>query len=45
VQRKLIAEEAVEDFKSAYKDPDEFCCLFVMDGAFTRFVYIPYPND
>lgn len=45
VQRRLIAEEALDDFKKAYKDPDEFCCLFVMDGAFTRFVYIPYPND
>ncbi|NVJ85403.1 MAG: hypothetical protein HWE15_03810 [Algoriphagus sp.] len=45
VQRKLIAEDALEEFKKAYKDPDEFCCLFVMDGAFTSFVYIPYPND
>ena len=45
IQRKLIPEEAREEFKNTYKDPDEFCCLFVMDGAFTRFVYIPYPND
>lgn len=45
IQRKLIAEEAMEGFKKAYKDPDEFCCLFVMDGAFTNFVYIPYPEE
>jgi hypothetical protein len=45
LQRKLIAEELVEDFKAAYKDPDEFCCLFVMDGEFTSFVYVPYPED
>lgn len=45
LQRKLIAEDALEDFKKAYKDPDEFCCLFVMDGAFTSFVYIPYPEE
>jgi hypothetical protein len=45
LQRKLIAEELLEDFKAAYKDPDEFCCLFVMDGDFTSFVYIPYPED
>lgn len=45
IQRKLIAEDALEDFKKAYKDPDEFCCLFVMDGAFTSFVYIPYPEE
>ncbi len=45
VQRRLIAEEALEEFTKAYKDPDEFCCLFVMDGAFTSFVFIPYPID
>lgn len=45
IQRLLIEEEKVEGFKSAYKDPDEFCCLFVMDGALTSFVYIPYPED
>jgi hypothetical protein len=45
VQRDLVAKEKEEDFKSAYKDPDEFCCLFVIDKAFTRFVFIPYPID
>lgn len=45
VQRKLISEESLEEFKKSYKDPDEFCCLFVMDGAFTSFVYIPYPEE
>lgn len=45
VQRKLIDESKAEDFKKAYKDPDEFCCLFVVDGSFTRYVFIPYPVD
>jgi len=45
VQRKLIAEDLMEEFQKAYKDPDEFCCLFVMDNDFTKFVYIPYPED
>ncbi len=45
VQRDLVAKEKEEDFKSTYKDPDEFCCLFVIDKAFTRFVFIPYPVD
>ena len=45
VQRELIAKEKVDDFVSAYKDPDEFCCLFVVDKEFTRFVFIPYPED
>jgi hypothetical protein len=45
VQRELIEKEKVESFKTSFKDPDEFCCLFVVDGDFTRFVYIPYPED
>jgi hypothetical protein len=45
IQRQLIAEDLIEDFKNAFKDPDEFCCLFVVDGEFTKFVYIPFPED
>ncbi len=45
IQRKLIDEKSIEDFKKSYKDPDEFCCLFVVDEEFTNFLYIPYPND
>jgi hypothetical protein len=45
VQRKLIESDKVETFKTSFKDPDEFCCLFVIDGEFRRFVYIPYPVD
>lgn len=45
VQRKLIVEDKVEDFKATYKDPDEFCCLFVVEPEFTKFLYIPYPED
>lgn len=43
VQRGLV--EAEQEFISAYKDPDEFCCLFVVDQTFTNFVFIPYPED
>ena len=45
LQRELIAKDKEEEFRQAYKDPDEFCCLFVVDSAFTNFVYIPYPED
>lgn len=45
VQRELVGKEKIEDFKSTYKDPDEFCCLFVVDNEFTNFVFIPYPED
>lgn len=44
-ERLLIAIEKVEDFVQAYKDADEFCCLFVIEKTFTNFVFIPYPED
>lgn len=43
VQRGLIADEKV--FKERYKDPDEYCCLFVIDEQFTNFVFVPFPID
>jgi hypothetical protein len=45
VQRELVAADKQEDFKNRYKDPDEFCCLFVVDNEFASFVYIPFPED
>jgi hypothetical protein len=45
MQRGLVAEDKIEDFEAAYKNPDEFCCLFVVDVDFTNFVFIPYPED
>lgn len=42
-QRGLIADEKI--FKENYKDPDEFCCLFVIDEEFTNFVFVPFPID
>jgi hypothetical protein len=45
VQREIIAADRIGDFKNAYKDPEEFCCLFVVDVDFTNFLFIPYPED
>jgi hypothetical protein len=45
VQRELVAKDKEITFTEAYKDPDEFCCLFVVDKEFTSFVFIPYPED
>ncbi len=45
IQRELVLPLMQEEFKSHYKDPDEFCCLFVIDKDFTNYVYIPYPED
>lgn len=43
IQRGLIADQ--EGFRSAYKNPDEFCCLFIVDREFMRFLFVPYPED
>ena len=43
IQRQLV--EDVDEFKKAYKNPDEYSCLFVIDEAFTNFVFIPYPEE
>ena len=45
VQRKIIQKDKLDLFRESYKDPEEFCCLFVIDGDFTNFIYIPYPED
>src|SRR6187549_3096614 len=41
VERGIIDKEREETFRQNYKDPDEFCCLFVVDKEFTNFVFIP----
>lgn len=43
LERGLI--EKLDEFKEIYKDPDEYCCLFIVDQEFTNFVFIPYPVD
>ena len=45
IERKIIDKEKVAEFRDSYKNPDEFCCLFVIDGQFTKFVFMPYPED
>jgi hypothetical protein len=45
--RNLIEEDKEDFFKENYKNPDEYCCLFVvdLDNQFTNFVYLPFPED
>ncbi|MHA8070932.1 hypothetical protein V7S77_03325 [Aquirufa ecclesiirivi] len=45
LQRGLVAEENQELFVQNYKDIEEFACLFVVDGQFTNFVFIPFPEE
>ncbi len=39
--RQVIQREKIEGFKSIYKDPSQFFCLFVHDGETARFVFMP----
>lgn len=45
VQRNLVEKDKQKSFEEAYKNPDEFCCLFVVDEDFTNFIFVPYPED
>ncbi len=45
LDRKLIGEESELLFKENYRDADEYCCLFVLIGDFSGFVFVPYPED
>jgi hypothetical protein len=45
IERKLIESDKIESFKEAFRNPDEYCCLFVIDQDFINFMFIPYPED
>ena len=45
VQQGIIEPDGVNYFLANYKNADEFCCLFVLDKEFTKFVFVPYPED
>ena len=45
LDRKIFDEEGLALFEKNYKDLDEFCCLFVVDQEFTKFLFVPYPED
>lgn len=45
IQRGLIGAESVILWQEHYKNPDEYACLFVIQGDFAGFIYIPYPED
>ena len=45
MQQVIIGADGVDAFEASYKNADEFCCLFVLDEEFTKFVFVPYPED
>ena len=44
-QQGIVDPAKLDEFKATWKNPDEFCCLLVVDEEFTNFVYVPYPED
>lgn len=45
LERDIVGKESEDLFKENYKDPEEYCCLFVIDQNFAGFVYVPFPED
>lgn len=45
VNKKIIVQEKIEDFKSAYRDPATYICIFVIDAAEGSFVSIPFDKN
>ncbi len=41
VAKQLVLTEKIDEFKSVYKDPTAFLCLFVVDKSGATFVFIP----
>lgn len=44
VNRKIVPNDKVEDFKKVYKSPTEFICIFVLTKENASFVFRPYTN-
>ena len=42
VNKDLITEEKLEDFKTAFKDPKSQMCVFVVGEELNNFVFYPY---
>ncbi|GAB3171964.1 hypothetical protein [Telluribacter humicola] len=45
IDRNLVGKESEELFKENYRNADEYCCLFVVNGDFAGFIFVPYPED
>ncbi len=45
VERKIIAPYREEVFLRTYKDPQEYACLLMVEPDFTKFIYLPYPEE
>jgi hypothetical protein len=45
VAKGIIRKEKAQDFIKAYKNPNQFMCVFVADEGATSFVFMPYERN
>lgn len=45
VKRNVLSLEKWPEFKKTYKDPEQFACVFLMDGLEAHFLYIPFNRE
>jgi hypothetical protein len=42
VRRKIIPQEKLNAFRSAWKNPETHCCIFALIDNTATFIYVPY---
>jgi hypothetical protein len=42
VNKRIVSNDKVDDFIKAYKNPEQFMCVFVAEEGATSFVFMPY---
>jgi hypothetical protein len=45
LEKGLISPEKGEYFRTNYKNPEEFICLFVVHNGSANFVFVPYRSN
>lgn len=45
VNRKIVLEEKLADFKKAYRDPTQFMCIFLLEEDSANFIFIPFERE
>lgn len=44
VNHQVVPEAKLDEFKTLYKNPDEYMCVFVAEEGFTSFVFMRYED-
>lgn len=42
IEKNIIKQNNVEKFKTAFKDPAKFCCIFLVTEYGGQFVFVPF---